>query len=613
MKRHPRALTVVELAATLSVLATVVAIAFVGLRSYVSYQDDQVAKGYLATVRDLQRRYAALNDSFTSSPTDLSGVPIGLTVTSAESLSKGTVSMAVGSSGSLGLATMATSGTCYTLRLPPLSGSTASVEQTEATLPTTSTCDGRSALPPGEWALPPGAPSDTPMYLLSAAFSSGNQTLSNQGRALSALDAQLGSAPTSDGNDPLWLPYAGETYAYLPGVAGNGFSTADSAATSPTGSFDIRMRLAATSWTPSTDRVLTAKWGASGQRSYRFMLTSSGALQLVVSSDGAATSLTSTSSSAVSFAAQQSGWVRVTYTAVSATTASVAFYQGSDGTNWTALNTPSTVSVSSSAVRDSSATTKVGLADDVSYDAFQGSVYASTYADGTGSIWLDLATSTCTQTTCAGASAASWSVLRATAPASQTAVVDRSMFLIQNTTWLQVGANAYLDLPASMDATIVVAGRWHGGPASGTPQVVSHRDQVSSSVCGTGGWSIHQTSAATPAFQTVLSTGSACQTANLTLTDHQPGVLGILRSGAGTSVSSFAGSQLVDFQTKYGTTSVPAANVYQSTYPLRVGLLGSGSGVAGDQPGSFEFFGIAVYSRALSDAEIVSVARMLGA
>jgi uridine phosphorylase len=77
-----RALTVIELAGTFAVLAIVVAISFGGLRSFVSYQDDQQAKSYLSTVANLERRYASMNDGYTSNPTDLQGIPTGITVTS---------------------------------------------------------------------------------------------------------------------------------------------------------------------------------------------------------------------------------------------------------------------------------------------------------------------------------------------------------------------------------------------------------------------------------------------------------------------------------------------------------------------------------------------------
>ena len=606
-----RALTVIELAGTFAVLAIVVAISFGGLRSFVSYQDDQQAKSYLSTVANLERRYASMNDGYTSNPTDLQGIPTGITVTSSLSTDRGVVSIAVGSSGSLGLATLASSGTCYTLRVAPISGSLAGAEELSSTLGSSSACDGRSALPSGEWAVAAGAPSDSPVYLLSSAYSALSQTLTNQGTLASTLDAQLGSASTLDVNDPLWLPYSGEIYTYLPGVAGNGLAASDSADTSPTGSFEIRARLAPTSWTPTSAQTIASKWGAAGQRSYRFVLTSSGALQLVVSADGTASTSTSTSSTAVTYLAGQTGWVRAVYTAA-AGSYQAAFYQSADGATWTALNTPTSTAVSSSAVFNSSAATRVGGADDASQGLLQGNVYQTTFSSTSGIPWLDLSTSTCNQTLCLGTTGTTWTVLRATAPLAQTAVVDRTMFLVTNTSWLQIPANSNLDIPASQSYTIVIAGRWHGGASAGTPQVVSHRDQVSASPCGTGGWSIHQTAGSTPTFQSVFANGTSCTTASLALTDHRAGVIGAVRSQNGGTLASFAGSTLSDVASKAGSTTGVASSVFQSSYPLRVGLLASGSGIAADQPGSFEFFGLAVYQRALSDDEIIAVGRLLG-
>jgi Tfp pilus assembly protein PilE len=606
-----RALTVIELAGTFAVLAIVVAISFGGLRSFVSYQDDQQAKSYLSTVANLERRYASMNDGYTSNPTDLQGIPTGITVTSSLSTDRGVVSIAVGSSGSLGLATLASSSVCYTLRVAPISGSLAGAEELSSTLGSSSACDGRSALPSGEWAVAAGAPSDSPVYLLSSAYSALSQTLTNQGTLATTLDAQLGSASTLDANDPLWLPYSGEIYTYLPGVAGNGLAASDSAATSPTGSFEIRARLAPTSWTPASAQTIASKWGAAGQRSYRFVLTSSGALQLVVSADGTTSTSTSTSSTAVTYLAGQTGWVRVVYTAA-AGSYQAAFYQSADGATWTTLNTPASSAVSSSSVFNSSAATRVGGADDASQGLLQGNVYQTTFSTTSGIPWLDLSTSTCNQTLCLGTTGTTWTVLRATAPLAQTAVVDRTMFLVTNTSWLQIPANSNLDIPASQSYTIVIAGRWHGGASAGTPQVVSHRDQVSASPCGTGGWSIHQTPGSTPTFQSVFANGTSCTTASLTLTDHRAGVIGAVRSQNGGTLASFAGSTLSDVAAKAGSTTGVASSVFQSSYPLRVGLLASGSGIAADQPGSFEFFGLAVYQRALSDDEIIAVGRLLG-
>lgn len=610
MKRT-RALTLVELIGTLTVLALIVSVAFVGLGSITKYQDDQQTRSLLSTVRELQRRYAAMNDGYTTSPTDLSGVPTGYIVTSSPSTVRNTISMAVGSKGTLGLATIASSGACYTLQVPPLSGSLAGAEETSSTLPTTASCDGRSALTVGEYALPTGAPSDSPIYLLSSVFASGSQTLQNQGTAGSTLDAQLGFSSSSDSNDPVWLPYSGERYVYLPGVASNLLSTPDTAGTSPSGSLDIRMRLAAPSWTPSAGATLAAKWGAAGQRSYKMSLAPSGALSFSASSDGTNSTVTATSSSAVSFASNQVGWLRALYTVVSATTYQVAFFQSSDGFNWTALNTPATTTTTATSIFDSTATTRVGGADDASA-TLNASVYQATFYNSSSTAWLDMSANTCTQTSCAGSTSNAWSVSRAVSPLAQSVVVDRSLFLVAGTTWLNIAPNSSLDMSANQNATIVVAARFHGGPASGTPQVISHRDQTTASPCGTG-WSMHQVAGATPAFQTVLSTGSVCQVASLSLSDHTAGVLGIVRSSSGNTLASFAGSSLAQIASKSGTTTGVAAQTYASSLPVRIGILASGTGIAADQPGSFELFGVAVYARALTDDEIVAVARLLGA
>ncbi len=75
--------------------------------------------------------------------------------------------------------------------------------------------------------------------------------------AATAWETQLGGfGPLLEtgGSGPINLPFTGTKYAYLPGVAGNHFSTPDSAANSITGDIDIRIYMAADNWkTPAAD------------------------------------------------------------------------------------------------------------------------------------------------------------------------------------------------------------------------------------------------------------------------------------------------------------------------------------------------------------------------
>ena len=99
-----------------------------------------------------------------------------------------------------------------------------------------------------------------------------------------AHHAQLGSTAGADSNDP--LPLGGLTtfgtveskYIYLPGSAGNYLSTPDSAALSITGDIDIRVAVAMSDWTPSGSQVLVAKFAESVGDGYEFYVRSDGLL-----------------------------------------------------------------------------------------------------------------------------------------------------------------------------------------------------------------------------------------------------------------------------------------------------------------------------------------------
>lgn len=138
------------------------------------------------------------------------------------------------------------------------------------------------------------------------------------------------------GNQPIYLPYVGTPYAYLPGVSVNNFSTPNAAANRITGDIDIRVYGAFNDWNALNG--LVSKVVNSGQFAYSLHLNSSTAI-LRISSDGTAIK-TATSSTSTGYSAGELGWVRATYANA---TGKVNFYKSPDGTTWTAIGTEQTI------------------------------------------------------------------------------------------------------------------------------------------------------------------------------------------------------------------------------------------------------------------------------
>lgn len=139
-------------------------------------------------------------------------------------------------------------------------------------------------------------------------------------------------------NQPIHLPFAGTKYGYLPGVAGNYFSTPDSVANSITGDIDIRCEYSG-DWTPSAVTVWGGKFLNSGQYSWRVYTDTSGTKwHFQYSIDGTAAPEVSVTATAP-FADNVVGWWRVTRESV---TGYVNFYTSPDGVAWTPLGTQQT-------------------------------------------------------------------------------------------------------------------------------------------------------------------------------------------------------------------------------------------------------------------------------
>lgn len=160
-------------------------------------------------------------------------------------------------------------------------------------------------------------------------------------------------------NQPLYLPWSGRNYGYLPGVSNNEFTTPDSTAISITGDIEFVWQISLPTWTPAGIGAFVAKWQGAGHRSYGMEFQTSGKPQLFWSSDGT-NIITVTSTVAVTASANQIVWLKITLKCNNGASGNdVNFYTSSDGITYTQLGaTVTTAGVTS--IFDSDAILELG-------------------------------------------------------------------------------------------------------------------------------------------------------------------------------------------------------------------------------------------------------------
>lgn len=597
-----RAMTLLEMIVTLVVLSIVAAIGFIGLNAISDRQAESRIESDLQAVIELERRFAVLNDDYTTDPEELGNPPAGLSITSGPVTSTGKVSIAVGVEGTLAVAALSPSGSCLAVRVPPLYGPAAKTAQQKLEIGTKAVCDPQGALPAGEWAQPAGAPGDAALLLSAGSHASG-QTWFNEGSTSSSLDAQLGSSLAEDAQDPLFLSHAGQTYAYIPANIGNFVETPDSDALSFTGSFDIQIQVALDDWSTSSQTAFVSRW-ASGQQSYWFGMTGSGQgqrLSLSLSSNGSSSQSAASSVPVPAFAPGQQQWLRVVW---DQSIQSASFYYGPDGANWSQLGPAQNITVP--AVFNGTAPTQVGNVSGTSL-TLGGKLFKLRIRNAAGTMVASLDTSACTQTSCAASTGENWSVQRSES-GKRTAVVDRPMFLIGDGDFVQIPDNVALDFTPGEDATVVLAGRFHGSVTSGDPQLVSKRSTSSTSACSTG-WSISlAASASTQAKVVFAQSGCSPAPSSFTADTSKATAVGFVRSQSGAKLEAFSGASVAAVQQTQLMRTDAAIVDTSNALPVRIGVVANGV----SEPSSFELFGIAVYERALTAQEIAAVATRLG-
>lgn len=420
---------------------------------------------------------------------------------------------------------------------------------------------------------------------LDANYASSSQTVPNQGTGGTALDATLGSTGSADSNDPKWLPYEGDPYVYLPGVAGNYLSVPDSTALDITGDIDIRVKVALDDWTPASAQMLVAKEDEGSQRSYWLALQTDGTLVFHWSSTGAYLGTYAISTVVTGITDGSVKWVKVTR---SSSSGDVKFYLSDDATTWTQLGT--TVTSTPSAIFNSTTAVTVGAAAGGFMAA--GKFYRAIVKNGIdGTTVLDIDTSVLTSgaaTSFTATTGQTVTINRSTSGRKSVAVVG-NCWLLGTDDYIKVPDNALLDFGASDSFTVVAVVRQWATPASDGIYASKY------SSVGTLGYFLGRQSTGADA-RLVLGDGSAVVATAVAASSGSLDVLvGVRNTTADTltmTANGAAGTAVAD------TTTGTLAN----TYPFQVGRR---EGTTNYQ--DFELVAVAVFRSALTAAQISAI------
>jgi len=262
---------------------------------------------------------------------------------------------------------------------------------------------------------------------------SSTQITDSSGNARAALTFGAGS------NSPTFID-AAVPQLYGSGAAGlaNGGSTY-----APTTELDIAARVSLRDWTPSSNTAVASRYGTSGSRAFLCRVSTTGALVLVLSSDGT-TLTTATSSATLGFTDGDWKWIRWTWRA---SDGRVQFFYAADGDaepTWTQLGTDQTIAIAS--IATPTTTLGIGLRNDGA-EYLAGSVKRVLLRTAVGgSLVGDLDATKCSQTGFTDAYGIAWTVLRATS-GRKTAILGASANAARDIAL--AGADDYADGPAA--------------------------------------------------------------------------------------------------------------------------------------------------------------------
>lgn len=408
---------------------------------------------------------------------------------------------------------------------------------------------------------------------------------------------QHGSAAGADTNDPLWLPYQGTQYLYLPGINGNYAGVPDSAPLSPASDFDLRCYCAADDWTPSGTQVFIAKYSGGGSAAadstWRFRLNSNGTLYLEL---GDGTTLVNVSSSAsTGFTDGSDHWVRATWRK---SDGRVQFFTSADGSGWSQLGTDLVISLAS--LLNSSREVEIGARNGASAEFFQGKIYrAQLYNSLDGSaLALDANFANAAEpfsTFAESSSNAATVTINRSASGRKSTIVDRDQYLLGTDDYFEIPDAADLNFAHGDAFTVCMAFRSYGANRGG---MVAKRNAVGGV---TVGWLMYFYEGDSKTYFDVGDGAVGAET--LSGAARTAGVLALASGVRSTSLGKI--TEYLDGAAGTPVTDPTTATLLNALV-MRIGSYSFG--------GSFfdgSFMGAAIFREELSAADLASVKQEL--
>lgn len=443
---------------------------------------------------------------------------------------------------------------------------------------------------------------DAEAYWDARFYDGGTSLLDMKGRH----PAQLGSTAGADSNDPLFLPFAGTPYLYLPGVTGNYANVPDEAALDITGDIDLRATVALTSWVTGTQTFIAKRSNGGSDQAYRFhVITSTGRLQLLWTPAGPGSEITATSTVSPTVAEGGLLLVRATldvdngasgYTVqffTKTSTPSAARADLLDHTGWSQLGAD-VVGGAPTSIYSSVQHLAVGSLSSGGVNALLGVVYGAAIYNGiAGTKVFDvdftaLGSYNAARTSLTAVTGQTVTVNRS-ATGRKSVVVERNVFLLGVDDYFEVADSDGLDFGVADSFTVVIAARQYGTPSGNNTLIAKKPGELASDV----GWQYYLPSGGANSASR-LGDGSTAKFATTgDLTRGTTYVFCFVRAAGATLTSYLSGVA--------GTGQTDTLGTFTNTDALRIGRL-SGGGTA---YGEFEFFGAAIFRRALTDAEII--------
>lgn len=146
---------------------------------------------------------------------------------------------------------------------------------------------------------------------------------------------------------------------------------------------DVAVRCKPTAWTGVGTQTIASKFGASGNRAFRFQFNNTGQLIFDWAADGTTLQAAANSGTAVPFANGAAGWVRVQLDVdAGAANHTIKFFTSTDGTTWTQLGATVTRGTGTTSVFASTYNWELGARTSASEPMTSGRIYEAEVRDG---------------------------------------------------------------------------------------------------------------------------------------------------------------------------------------------------------------------------------------